>query len=481
MKSAIVTPIPKARNLKGPEAELLKNYRPVTNLPFCSKVLERVVADQLTQHMSEYQLHDPFQSAYKKLHGTETALVRVHNDILSNTDQGMVTVLVLLDLSAAFDTLDHGILLSRLKSHVGVTEATIDWFSSYLSNRRQTVVINGTSRTDCLQSDTPASYPLRYGVPQGSVLGPILFNIYLRPLGDVIRKHGLKCHFYADDSQLYISARPNSADVESQIDILEACCRDIRSWLSFNYLKLNDGKTDIIILGSPASLRKVPSVTVNIGAHNISSVAQVRTLGVNLESNMSMQCHIRAVSRTAMYHLHNISKIKRYLGNSATEQVIHMLVTSRLDYCNAVFAGLPASTLAPLQRVQNAAARLLTGTRKHEHITPMLMQLHWLPVRYRIIFKVCLLVFKCLHGQAPDYLRELLHIHKPVRTTRLSAEGSRLMCPRTKLASAGGRMFSAIGPQLWNNLSINLREAESLGTFKSGLKTHLFREAFSAV
>ena len=124
-----------------------------------------------------------------------------------------------------------------------------------------------------------------------------------------------------------------------------------------------------------------------------------------------LKSHIKDVSCIAMHHLHNISKIniskiKRYLGQSTTEQIIHMLVTSCIDYCNAVLAGLPTSTLGPLQRVQNVAARLVTGTKKYDHITPVLMRLHWLPVQYRVVFKVCLLVFECLNGQGPNYLHD---------------------------------------------------------------------------
>ena len=195
---------------------------------------------------------------------------------------------------------------------------------------------------------------------------------------------------------------------------------------------------------------------------------------------MNMQSHIKNVSRTAMYHLYNISKIKRYLGQSSTEQIIHALVTYRMDYCNSVLVGQSTSALAPLQRVQNAAARLLTNGRKFDHITPALMQLHWLPVKHRLIFKVCLLIFKCLHESAPSYLSDLLDVRIPGRFTRSALDSSRLSCPKTRLSSAGERMFSVAGPRLWNQLGVRLRECRNVESFKTGLKTHLFKQAFLA-
>ena len=193
MKSAVIKPLLKKENL---DCNILKNYRPVSNLTFLSKVLERVVAKQLKEYMSNNNLQEPFQSAYKQYHSTESALLMVHNDILCAMENQGVTLLVLLDLSSAFDTIDHPVLLSRLQHHLGINGTILAWFESYLSDRTQCVHINGKSS---------APQPLQYGVPQGSVLGPLLFSIYILPLGDIIRRHGMKLHIYADDTQVYVS------------------------------------------------------------------------------------------------------------------------------------------------------------------------------------------------------------------------------------------------------------------------------------
>ena len=205
----------------GLNSESLQNYRPVQNLSFVSKVVERVVAKQLTSHMRENNLHEQMQSAYRQNHSTETALLKVHSDILSAVDNGCVVVLVLLDLTAAFDTFYHGILLSRLRHRFGVTGAALNWLRSYLADRKQLV------RIGC-DNSSPTSVP--FGVPQGSVLGPLLFAAYITPLGDLIRKYGLEYHLYADDTQIYVSFPPGGDEQPDALNCLHSCLEEIVNW-----------------------------------------------------------------------------------------------------------------------------------------------------------------------------------------------------------------------------------------------------------
>ena len=195
-KSALITPLLKKPNL---DPENLKNYRPVSNLPFLSEILEKIVLSQLKEHLLSNNLLDPKQSAYREFHSTETALLKVTNDILLSGDEGKVSVLTLLDLSAAFDTIDHSILCNRLNFNFGMCGIVLDWFKSYLTNRSQAVLIHG---------NTSNFNPLNFGVPQGSVLGPVLYTLYARPLGSVIRPYEINNHMFADDTQLNKSARP---------------------------------------------------------------------------------------------------------------------------------------------------------------------------------------------------------------------------------------------------------------------------------
>ncbi|KAK6187422.1 hypothetical protein SNE40_005455 [Patella caerulea] len=205
LKTAHVTPLIKKSTL---DRNVLKNYRPVSNLSFISKIIEKIVLNRFKYHLCENNLQEKFQSAYKKQHSTESALLRVHNDIVCSLDRKKPVSLVLLDLSAAFDTIDQSILLGRLETRYGISGDALKWFESYLNGRQSRIVI-----------DTSQSMPkvLDFDVPQGSVLGPVLFTAYTAPIGDIIREMGLDYHFYADDTQLYVELDPSPDTTTSEL------------------------------------------------------------------------------------------------------------------------------------------------------------------------------------------------------------------------------------------------------------------------
>ena len=197
LKEAILKPLIKKLCL---DPEVLKNFRPISNLAFISKLIEKIVAKRLNKHMIKNNLHEIMQSSYKEHHSTETALTCVQDDFLRAIDDKKSVLLLMLDLSAAFDTVDHTILINRLKNRLGIGGTALSWFKSYLSERKCHVLLNGVSSKDT---------DLDCGVPQGSVLGPILFTVYTLPLGDIIRKHDIPFHLYADDSQKYAISEIN--------------------------------------------------------------------------------------------------------------------------------------------------------------------------------------------------------------------------------------------------------------------------------
>uniref|UniRef100_A0A3B3DFR7 Reverse transcriptase domain-containing protein n=1 Tax=Oryzias melastigma TaxID=30732 RepID=A0A3B3DFR7_ORYME len=223
-KTAVVRPLLKKSSL---DPNTLDNYRPVSNLPFLSKIIEKSVATQLHEFLNHKNILEKYQSGFRMNHSTETALLKIVNDLRINLDSQKLSVLVLLDLSAAFDTVDHQILLNRLRSLVGLSGNVLKWFYSYLSDRDFYVSL-----------DTCSSriHEISCGVPQGSILSPILFNLYMLPLGDVIRRHGVDFHSYADDTQLYIAVSPD--DLEP-LNTLLNCILDIKSWMAENFLQLN--------------------------------------------------------------------------------------------------------------------------------------------------------------------------------------------------------------------------------------------------
>ena len=463
LKEALVTPLLKKTNF---DVDDLKNFRPVSNLPFLGKVIERAAINQLQCYIKENGLYTKNQSAYRQFHSVETAIVRVLNDLLLAVDDHGEAVLVLLDLSAAFDTVDHDILLTRLSARYGITGTAHQWFATYLKNRQQSVIIGGE-----------VSDPTRldWGVPQGSVVGPELFVIYSSPIEDIIDKHGLSSISYADDTQIYVVIKPSNRD--SELAKLENCIEDIRTWMVANKLMLNDSKTELLHVTSRFS-KSVSNVHITIGNSSITPSKEVRNLGVLLDNCLTISSHVNSVCRSASYAIHRIGKLRRYLDAENTEKLVHAFITSRLDNCNSILYGLPDKELNKLQRIQNAAARLVTLSRKRDHITPVMFQLHWLPIRQRIVFKLLLLTYKALNGQSPAYISELVHVYHPTRTLRSASQY--LLHESVGKTITYGRSFSRVAPRLWNGLPLALRTPQTITQFKSSLKTYLFNHAYGS-
>uniref|UniRef100_A0A669EEK3 Reverse transcriptase domain-containing protein n=1 Tax=Oreochromis niloticus TaxID=8128 RepID=A0A669EEK3_ORENI len=346
-------------------------------------------------------ISEKFQSGFKSLHSTETALLRIFNDILLTLDSGSPAALLLLDLSAAFDTVDHDILLSRLEFHAGLKGSALQWFRSYLSERSFHVYI-------CPHNSKIA--PLKYDVPQGSILGPALFALYLLPLGSIFSRYSISFHCFADDLQIYLPVKAGS-------DHPQLLLRDdVKQWLSLNFLKLNENKTEVVIFGN------FNHIDSTLGALSSYRKTHVKNLGVYIDGSFKLNKQVSAVVQSCFFQLRQLAKVKPYLPANVFERVIHLFLTCRLDYCNSLYYGLDQATIHRLQMVQNAAARLLTGTKRREHITPVLASLHWPPVSYRIQFKVLLFVFKSLNARAPPYLSELLSAYAPGKTMRSSSK-----------------------------------------------------------
>lgn len=463
-KKAVVTPLLKKASL---DPDVLSNYRPVSNLSFISKVLEKVVSRRLDNHKTVHGLYEPFQSAYRAGHSTETAVLRVQNDILRAIDDGKCVFLVLLDLSAAFDTVSHNIILKRLTSDFGVGGNANKWIESYLTERSQSVLISG-------KYSEPET--LKYGVPQGSVLGPTFFTDYSSPVAALIRSHGIAVQCYADDTQLYISFHPSEEALA--LEKLERCIDDLRHWMNTNRLKLNDSKTEFTIFGTNTRLAKLQTVSVQVGDEKIMAVKEVRNIGAYFDSELKMDIQVKNMCKGAWLNLFNIGKIRNHLTDDQAKTVIHAYVTSKLDANNALLAGTSTTLQIQLQRVQNAAAKLITQKKKHDHVTPLLHDLHWLPIEDRIIFKVLLLTYKALNEAGPVYLRDLFTIYRPPLNLRSADDPLTLDIPKTNLATYGDKAFSVKAAVEWNKLPLDTRSSQSVNSFKTKLKTKLFKARF---
>ena len=307
------------------------------------------------------------QSAYRKKHSTETAILKIHNDILRAMDRGECTILVMLDLSAAFDTVDHNILLKRLRGHFGIEGNCHAWIKSYLFERVQQVLIG---------SNLSSEKVMGYNIPQGSILGPDEYSDFTAPVGNVVRAHSIQPHFYADDSQLYKHFKANICDsIQNAIDSLENGCASIQSWMNSNLLKLNEDKTELMIIGSKRRLKSVNVSSLDIGGSKITPTTSAVNIGVTLDCNMSMEMQVNKIVSAAWYHLHNIFTIRKYLTQSATETIIHAFVTSKLDLNNGLLYGISKKQVKKLQKVQNAAARIVVKSGRYDSAKPILKNL----------------------------------------------------------------------------------------------------------
>ncbi len=377
-KQARVTPLLKKPTLN---TSLIENYRPVSLLSFTAKMLEWVVFNQVSLFLSQNNKLDAKQSGFRSDHSTETALLSVTEALWIAKADSKSSVLILLDLSAAFDTVNHQILLSTLSS-LDITGIPLRWFESSLV---------------CL-SRWPGEerYPKHINWSLGFLRG--------RFLDPSFSPHTL--HHWVPSYKHMVS--PTIAKLITH------------------------------------------SFTIQLGSSTITPSASVRNLGVIFDDQLTFKDHIAKIARSCRFALHNIRKIRPFLTEHAAQLLVQALVISRLDYCNALLAGLPSNTIKPLQMIQNAAARLVFNEPKRAHVTPLFVSLHWLPVAARIQFKTLMLAYRTTTGSAPAYFHSLLRIYIPSRSLR-SASERRLLAPSQRGSKSLSRTFSFTVPGWWND------------------------------
>jgi hypothetical protein len=463
-KEAVVIPALKKHGLDPSD---LKSYRPISNLRFTSKLVEKVVCMQLTSYLTTNGLWPKLQSGFRRFHSTETAILKVLSDIYAAIDAGQVVLLALLDVSAAFDTVDHHIFTQRLSKSYGVSGSAIAWFESYLSDRVQSVRL-GTDRS--------ANSPVYCGVPQGSILGPLLYVLYTADIIPLVESMQSSVHLYADDTQLY-----GACPVVESVDLARRILRTVDAvslWMASNRLRLNLDKTQFMWFGSRQQLVKRDLQQLAAVSSSLMVSSSVRDLGVILDGELSFDEHITKLTQTCYFHLRRLRTIRRSLSLAALKTLVHSFVCNRIDFCNSAFFGASSSTIDRLQSIMNAAARLILNISKFDHISAVMRDtLHWLPVQERIEYKLCFITRNSLAGVAPVYINDLcIPVHTEVGRQHLrSAARGDLLVPRFRLSRYGRRGFYVAGPSLWNSLPISVRQlVDKPLAFKRHLKTFLF-------
>ena len=264
-------------------------------------------------------------------------------------------------------------------------------------------------------------------------------------------------------------------DISSRI---EACVADISDWMRSDLLKQNQDKTELIVFAPKPRVKDFSDCRLSFDGTVVSDVSCVRNLGVFFDKKkLSIEKQVSATSKSCFYQIRNIGHIRTYITDDACKTLVNSLVTSRLDHGNAMLYGLPANITNKLQRVQNTTARLISRTKKHQHITLIPVSLHWIPVHYRCQYKLLMYVFKSLHGSAPIYLHQLVSVYQP--TCSLRSENCALIKPpRIRTKTYGERRFDKAASTLWNILPGQMRNEQSLSCFKKNVKTHFFRLAY---
>ena len=447
-KTAEVTPILKCGNPDVPN-----NYRPISLLPIVSKVTERLVHGQLMEHLIRNNKLAAHQSGNRKLHSTETALLYVTDQLLQAMDNKKVSIMVLLDMSKAFDSIRHDILLSKLQN-LDFSQGALDWFQSYLSNRQQCVRI-GDAVSKVL--------PLEFGVPQGSILGPVLFTIYVNDLLSVPKR--CLSASYVDDCKLYLSFSP--AEFPTSILALNEDLTRISQWCCKNSPLINPDKTKVLAVGLPQLLKKLSSFSITLFDKEITPVPVVKDLGVLLDTRLSYNQHITEIASKCLFKLYQINRIKHLLDRKTLLLVINSFVFSKLQYCSTVWSNTSSSNIDKLQKVQNFAGRIILGLRKYDHISDGLRSLKWLPIREKLILNDATMMHKCINKLVPDYLADMFKSRSQVHNRQTRSSGA-LDIPLCRL-STGQRSFAFRGAKLWNSLNDNIKSLKCPRNFRRHL------------
>ena len=458
---ACVTPILKKNNLCIDE---LSSYRPINNLSIISKLIERMCFKQTMAHLNDHNLLPVFQSAYRKHHSTETVILKLTNDFLSAADHGNVTLLASLDLSSAFDLVDHEVLLERLRCSFGFASSVLQWFHSFLTKR---------SRFFHFRDTYSSVSPVLSGVPQGSVLGPILFVLYTAEIINLVKDFHLSAHVFADDIQVYGSCPCN--EVSGLSSRMSSCLSALHVWLKANKLHLNAQKSKVIWLGTKPRLASISQEPLRVDDLTIQPVPSIQCLGFTIDSTLSFSNHVSRTLSSCFGTLRQLRSIRRSITQPLAAYLVTSLVFPRLDYCISCLSGLPDNLCVRLQSIIHASARFVDNLPLSAHISPSLRRLQWPSVKSRRDLRLAVQVFKCMQGSAPSYLSELLCPVSSVsgRSRLRSAHTNALVVPRFRLKMVANKSFSACAPRLWNSLPSSISSLSSLKTFKVAAKDFL--------
>ena len=369
-------------------------------------------------------------------------------------------------------------MLEKLLNDYGVTGSALQWMKSYLEKRYFCVKID----------DTLSSFlELLFGVPQGSLLGQSIFILYIKAPQKIAGEYGLDIQLYADDSQLYISFHPNRASKFTDVqDRNNRCLAEIKVWMVNNFMKLNESKTELLVLGKSHVLKQCElNVSLQFGSTTILPTEckgdSWKSLGVKFDESLNMERQINSVKKKCSWTMMNLRTIGRYLDESIKLMMVKQLVISKIDYCNTLYMNLPKTKLKKLKSILNGAVRFIYKIQdRTTDLVPFYKKSHILPIDQRIFFKVCLLTHKTVHGNAPCYLKELVEMEVASDTcntrSKIPGDNFKLKISRTAKTKVDARRFSNYALVAWNSLPLEIRCINYTDCFKRMLKNHLYNQ-----
>jgi hypothetical protein len=451
-KSAKVSALHKDGDVQDPT-----NYRPISVIPIVMKVFERSVHRQLYKYVSDNNYLNEFQSGFRPKHSTTTALIDVTDYLYKQRESGLLTGALFLDLKKAFDTVEPGLLLNKL-SEIGIVNQELMWFKDYMSSRTQSVVLDG-----CMSD----SMVIDYGVPQGSILGPLLFTLYINNLPSVVRHS--KVVLYADDTVLFVSG-DNAIDIENK---LCADIQEVHKWLTQNKLTLNANKTKCMVFGNQCKLTKCkPNLNVTIGQTVLEQVQCFKYLGLYFDPCLKWTAHVDKISAKVSQRIGIMSRVGKYIPPDVTVKLYKALILPIIHYGDIIWSKGNCNNVSRVQRLQNRAGRTILKCKRRTHIECIHKKLQWLTFTQRCTMNKCIMVAKCMFNDVPTYLQ---NVFKPLNNihgynTRKSSKNG-LFVPVSK-SKSGHSTFAYEGTQLWNALPNDLTILQSYNHFKTKCKQY---------